>query len=154
MVLKDKKKFQCGDSHEGLLQPPRGSKGRCGEAEGAIKNRQTQAGHPFCRFSFLAQDPFLLPHSPLPFPRPQAHKSPHWNFFIRHGEGIVCVGPAPCTIMLLGYMMVVFLAGGRLISKRLAESLRYYNSISVMAIFNALKPPEVALSKLALLRPS
>jgi len=49
MVLKDKKKFQCGDSHEGLLQPPRGSKGRCGEAEGAIKI--TTYGRPPCHTS-------------------------------------------------------------------------------------------------------
>ena len=44
--LKDKKKFQCGDSHEGLLQPPRGSKGRCAEAEGAIENLTIWPGHP------------------------------------------------------------------------------------------------------------
>ena len=46
MVLKDKKKFQCGDSHKGLLQPPRGSKELCAEAEGAIENLTIRPGHP------------------------------------------------------------------------------------------------------------
>ena len=52
--LKDKKKSQCGDSHEGLLQPPRGSKGRRGEAEGAIENLTIRPGHPMVRFLIWA----------------------------------------------------------------------------------------------------
>ena len=78
--LKDKKKFQCGDSHEGLLQPPRGSKGRCAKAEGPIKNRRT-AGHPQTRrFCFGANLVWVAPLPLLQAVQQQGHESPHWKF--------------------------------------------------------------------------
>ena len=63
--LKDKKKIQCGDSHKGLLQPPRGSKGRCAEAEGAIEIT-TYARPPCIRLIFTSDFYFRLTWRVLP----------------------------------------------------------------------------------------
>ena len=46
----DKNKSQCGESHEGQLQPPQGGEGRLGEERSPIKTRPKAATTIFGRF--------------------------------------------------------------------------------------------------------